>query len=554
MRRSDFLVLSGALGVAGALGGCFDKGVIAANVGGAGQGGTGGQGGGGTGGGGGGTGAEGGAGGTTTSSTGMEPCEYCYQGPPMTEGVGVCKGGCLRDGSCVGQVIPTAEGCTVDADNVDDVDESCDGEPRCTGTLEWSIKIGRDGEQHGEDIAFDRAGNILIAGRFSGSVDFAASQGSTDGFVVKLAPDGTPIWNKAFGGSGTDVCTRVAYAKNDLVVLAGTYGNTLYFDGTSLPSAGSTDVFVAKLDAAGDLDWIKRISGPGADTVRGLSVDADDNIVVAGSFTDRAEVLGAANLVSFGGEDIFVVKMDAQGGHIWSKNFGNTSPQVALDAAFTPDGSVVLVGSIAGPMRFGETDLIPRGYDAFMAKLDKNGEPLMAKTFGDNMDQEFVSVAVDAQGSIFVAGMTEGQMSFDGSPPPHAGGSDAVVAAFDSEGKHVWSRQFGDAENQRALGVTVDPAGNVLVAGEFERSIDLKPPQLESRGGFDAFLAKLKPDGTTAWAMSFGDATTQSAAAVDVDPLGFIALTGNFSGSIDLGGAPLTSAGGSDAFVAKLQP
>lgn len=467
----------------------------------------------------------------------------------MTEGVGACKSGCLRDGSCVDQVIPTAEGCVTMAD-----DESCDGEPRCTGALEWSIKIGRDGEQHGQDIAFDRAGNILVAGRFSGSVDFANSEGSTDGFVVKLDPSGGRIWAKAFGGSGTDICTRVAYAKNDLVVLAGTYDSALYFDGTSLSSAGSTDVFVAKLDEEGDLDWIKSISGPGADTVHGLSVDADDNIVVAGRFTDRAEVLGANELRSFGGEDIFVAKMDALGNHVWSRNFGNSGPQVALDAAVTPDGGVVMVGSIAGAMSFGETRLIPRGYDAFMVKLDKDGEPRMAKTFGDDMVQEFVSVAVDAQGSIFVAGSTGGEMSFDGSPPPHAGGFDAVVAAFDPDGKHRWSRQFGDAQDQRALGVAVDLAGNVVVVGEFESSIDLAPPQLVSVGGDDAFLAKLGPDGATAWAKSFGDAMTQGAAAVDVDALGFIALTGNFSGSIDLGGTLLRSAGGRDAFVAKLQP
>ncbi|WP_437813489.1 SBBP repeat-containing protein [Sorangium sp. So ce1078] len=550
MRRSGFLALSGALGVAGALGGCFDKGVIAANTGGGGaaQGGMGGDGGDGDGGDGG-VGAKGGGGATSTTSTSMEPCEPCYEGPPLTEDVGTCKSGCLRDGSCVDQVVPTAEGCATMAD-----DESCDGEPRCTGALEWRTKIGQDGDQHGEDITFDRAGNLLVAGRFSGSVDFAESEGSTDGFVVKLDPSGGRIWAKAFGGSGTDICTRVAYAKNDIVVLAGTYENTLYFDGTSLPGSGSTDVFVAKLDEAGDLDWIKSISGPGADTVHGLSVDADDNIVVAGSFTDRADVLGPNELDSFGGEDIFVAKMDALGNHIWSKNFGNPSPQVALDAAVTPDGGVVMVGSIAGAASFGDIRIIPRGYDAFMVKLDKDGVPRIAKTFGDDMSQEFVSVAVDAQGGIYVAGRTNGEMSFDGSPPPHAGGSDAVVAAFDPEGKHRWSRQLGNAEDQLARGVAVDPAGNVLVVGQFKSAIDFEPPQVVSLGGDDAFLAKLKPDGTTAWAKSFGDAMAQGAEAVDVDALGFIALTGNFSGSIDLGGDPLTSARGLDAFVAKLQP
>ncbi|WP_437570729.1 SBBP repeat-containing protein [Sorangium sp. So ce542] len=549
MRRSGYLVLFGALGVAGALGGCFDKGVIAMNGGGAaGAGGTGGLGG--LGGLGGDGGAGGGVGGATSSaSTGDEqPCVSCYDGPPLTLGVGECKDGCLRDGVCVDQVVPTTEVCA------EGMDESCDGEPTCTGELEWSRKIGEGGAQYGHDIAFDTAGNLLVAGRFTGNVGFAIDQGSTDAFVVKLDPTGARIWGKAFGGNGSDACTRLAYTNDGGVIVAGTYDNNINIDGSSLENDAGTDVFVAKLDANGDLDWINSISGPAADTVQGLAVDAEGNIFVAGSFLDRARVFGTKDLVSRGGEDIFVVKIDAGGDHIWSVNFGNPSEQVALDAAATPDGGVVLVGSLAGDMSFGDKPVIPRGYDAFLVKLDRDGVPRIAKTFGDDMAQEFVSVAVDAQGGIVVAGNTHGTMNIDGSTSQHRGGADAVVAAFDREGKPRWSRQFGNQEDQKALGVAVDQAGNVVVVGEFARSIDLDSRHLESRGDRDAFLAKFTPDGATVWAISFGDSMAQSAADVAVGALGVIALTGDFEGSIDLGGAPLASVGGADAFVAKLQP
>ncbi|WP_437724696.1 SBBP repeat-containing protein [Sorangium sp. So ce861] len=550
MRRSGYLVLFGALGAAGALGGCFDKGVIAMIDGGAA--GAGGMGGGpgGDGGAGGAGGAGGGVGGATSSaSTGDEPCVPCYDGPPLTLDSGECKEGCLRDGVCVGQVVPTAEGCATEA-----MDESCDGEPKCTGKLEWSMKIGEGGAQYGHDIAFDRAGNLLVAGRFTGDVGFATDQGSTDAFVVKLDPAGTRIWGKAFGGNGSDACTRLAYTKDDGVIVAGTYDNTIHIDGSSLENDAGTDVFVAKLDANGDLDWMKSISGPAADTVQGLAVDAEGDIFVAGSFIDRARVFGTKDLISSGGEDIFVAKIDAEGNHVWSVNFGNPSEQVALDAAATPDGGVVLVGSLAGNMSFGGTPVIPRGYDAFMVKLDRDGVPRIAKTFGDDMAQEFVSVAVDARGGIVVAGISYGTMNIDGSTSQHRGGADAVVAAFDPEGKPVWSRQFGNQEDQKALGVAVDQAGNVIVVGEFARSMDLDSRSLESRGDKDAFLAKFTPDGTTVWAISFGDTMAQSAADVAVGPVGVIALTGDFDGRIDLGGAPLASVEGRDAFVAKLQP
>ncbi|KYG01341.1 hypothetical protein BE18_14230, partial [Sorangium cellulosum] len=479
-----------------------------------------------------------------------QPCVSCYDGPPLTLNVGECKDGCLRDGVCVDQVVPTAEGCATEA-----MDESCDGEPKCTGKLEWSRKIGENGAQYGHDIAFDREGNLLVAGRFTGNVGFATDQGSTDAFVVKLDPTGARIWGKAFGGNGSDACTRLAYTKDGGVIVAGTHDNTLRIDGTPLDNdSGTDDVFVAKLDANGGLDWMNSISGPGDDTVQGLAVDAEGNIFVAGSFIDWATVFGAEDLDSVGGEDIFVAKIDAGGNHVWSFNFGNRSEQVVLDAAATPDGGVVLVGSLAGDMSFGDKPVSPRGYDAFLVKLDRDGVPRFAKSFGDDMAQAFVSVAVDAQGGIVVAGSTYGTMNIDGSTSQYRGGADAVVAAFDAEGKPRWSRQFGNQEDQKALGVAVDQAGNVVVVGEFARSIDLDSRHLESRGDRDAFLAKFTPDGTTVWAISFGDSMTQSAADVAVGALGVIALTGNFEGSIDLGGAPLASVGGPDAFVAKLQP
>ncbi|WP_437689672.1 SBBP repeat-containing protein [Sorangium sp. So ce176] len=554
MERSGLLIVCGALAAAGALVGCFDKGVLLANTGGGGAA----QGGGGGGGGAGGAGAEGGAGGvggqggaTSSSSEGGGGCEPCYEGPVGTEGVGACKGGCRQGGTCERQVVPGAEDCATAED------ETCDGgSGTCDGAPTWSVQIGGGGEQRGLDVTFDGGGNILVAGSFSGRTDFANSLGSTDGFVVKLTPEsGQTDWPTVFGGSGTDLCSAVARDRDDNVIVAGNFEGTVNFDGTTFTSQGS-DVFVAKLDPGGTLLWIKRISGPNSDNAYGVAVDSENNIFVAGMFSNSANVLDETTMRGGGGEDIFVVKIDAEGHHVWNSHFGDTSPQAALDVAVAPDDNVVVAGRVAGTVRFGQDVYVATSHDAFVAKLDgATGAPLWSRGFGDTMDQEFTSVAVGKNGNIAVAGNTKGEIRVGGLPLPYGGETDAVVAAFRADGTHLWSHTYGDGEEQRALGVAVDGAGNVLVVGEFEGRIDFKKRLLTSNGGFDAFVAKLAPtDGETLWATSFGDGGEQRAAAVAVDPLGNIALTGHFSGSIDLGGPPLTSSTGQDALVAKLQP
>ncbi|MGK3967864.1 hypothetical protein WMF38_27305 [Sorangium sp. So ce118] len=557
MERSGFVIVCCALGVAGALGGCFDKGVIAADAGGgdAAQGGMGGMGGG-TGG----TGGMGGMGGaTSTSSTGGGgECEPCYEGPPETLDVGACKSGCLQGGVCDDDVLPRAERCAT-AD-----DESCDEEPSCTGTHEWSIRIGENrenGDKEGLGVAFDGEGNILVAGSFTGTLGSTQSLGSNDGFITKLEPSGDTFanWPRTFGGPGTDHCSVVARDADNNVIVAGTFDGDANIGGTSFTSRGSTDVFVAKLDPQGNVLWVASISGVNAELVHGIAVDPENNIVVAGEIGSTATLRDAMartrTMMGNGGGDAFVVKLDGAGGLLWDSHFGNPSHQAALDVAITPDNDVVVVGRSSGTVEFGRFVLSATDQDAFVAKLDATtGEPSWAKILGGSMDQEFAGVAADHEGNIVVAGSTRGAINFDGLFSAYAGGTDAVVAAFGADGRHLWNHSYGDAANQRVLGVAADQAGNFLLVGEFEGSLNVLTPPLSSRGGHDAFLAKLDPAGETVWAKPFGNDMDQRATAVDVDALGTIVLTGRFSGSIDLGGDLMTSTAGHNAFVAKLQP
>ena len=115
----------------------------------------------------------------------------------------------------------------------------------------------------------------------------------------------------------------------------------------------------------------------------------------------------------------------------------------------------------------------------------------------------------------------------------------------------VWSKSFGDdAPVQHGHRVATSVAGDVYVTGDFDGTIDFGGGALASNGGTDVFLAKLGPDGTYAWAHSFGDGLEERAHGLAVRPNGDVVLTGRFQGTIDFGGQPLVSAGDSDAFLA----
>ncbi|MBI4705677.1 MAG: hypothetical protein HY744_31685 [Deltaproteobacteria bacterium] len=190
-----------------------------------------------------------------------------------------------------------------------------------------------------------------------------------------------------------------------------------------------------------------------------------------------------------------------------------------------------------------------------MAKLDADGNELWSKRFGDELEQSALGVAVDEAGNVFVTGEFAGTIDWGGPEGPlaSAGGTDIFLAKLDPDGEPLWGRRFGGKGADRSRAVAADPFGNVVLAGDSDGALDFGGGPLAAAGGADAFVAKLGGAGTHLWSRRFGDAEEQAAASVATDWEGTIALGGSLAGSADFGGGKLVSAGASDAFVALLE-
>src|SRR5262245_49931209 len=151
--------------------------------------------------------------------------------------------------------------------------------------------------------------------------------------------------------------------------------------------------------------------------------------------------------------------------------------------------------------------------------------------FGTAATEQVWGVAVDSTGSTSVAGTTEGTLPGQVS----AGGTDAFVRKYASDGSEEWTRQFGTAGTDSVSDVTVDGVGNVYVAGTFANG-----------AGRQAFLRKYDADGTELWTRAFGDSFAD-AFGVATDNAGYAYLSGDVLGAL----SGQTPAGGFDAFVRK---
>ena len=271
----------------------------------------------------------------------------------------------------------------------------------------------------------------------------------------------------------------------------------------NMPGAPAAPSLPSAPAAVGDHLWSQRFGSADTDAGVGVSVDGADNVLVTGNFRNAVN-FGNVALTSAGSDDIFLAKYNSSGTHLWSKRFGNTSGDYGRGVSVDRAGNVLVTGYFGGGVDFGGGTLTSAGgFDIFLAKYNGSGNHLWSRRFGNTSSDYGQGVSVDSAGNVLVTGGFRNSVDFGGGPLTSAGGLDIFLAKYDSSGNHLWSKRFGNASDDCGLGVSVDGAGNVLVTGGFQNSVDFGGGTLTSAGGDDIFLATCSSSGAHLWSEAF---------------------------------------------------
>ncbi len=234
---------------------------------------------------------------------------------------------------------------------------------------------GYDGDYR-NSITIDTLGNIYASGNFQNDASFGgrtvSSAGREDIFVAKYRPDHTAEWVEPGGGANQDYGFDVAVDALGNTYVTGEFTGTATFQGISLVSAGSSDGFLAKYDPTGTLAWVQRFGGSGEDRGNSLCVDIDDNIFVTGHCSNVA-TLGSIN-------DMFVAKYQPDGTLQWIKQVNATRSASGYGITSDRSGAIYVTGELTGSGTFGGTTLTSQGAqgDAFIWKI--GGETVQRDT------------------------------------------------------------------------------------------------------------------------------------------------------------------------------
>jgi hypothetical protein len=423
------------------------------------------------------------------------------------------------------------------------------------------MAFGDAAHQEGSSIAVDPSGNLILAGVFAGTVNFGGGPVTAptgDLFLAKFGNGGSHQWSKAFGSPSSLTAPAVALDSAGSAYMDGAFQGSVDFGSGQLVSKGGWDIFATRQDANGDTGWSLAAGDAGYQATKNVVVDKDGNCILAGEFSGAIN-FGAAPLMSAGALDAFLAKLDSQGKHVWSARFGGTDNQLARALAVDKAGNVIVAGMFKDAIDLGGGPLANKGdFDIFIGKLSPDGNHIWSRSFGNSDAQTVYDVTVSPDGDVVITGATAGPLDLGGGPLTNDHPLNIFGAKLHgADGSHAWSKAFGDASNQAPTRVAVDSSGNVVFVGGFAGTVDFGGGPLASLGD-DVFVAKLTADGTHVWSKRFGDPDNQSktqwATSVAIDGGGNIFLTGYFEGKINFGCGVLTSAGDTDVFVARLSP
>ena len=377
------------------------------------------------------------------------------------------------------------------------------------------------------------------------------------------------LWAKSAGGINYDNGNSISTDAQGNVYISGSFGSpTITFGTTTLTNAGSSDIFIVKYDASGNVLWAKSAGGTVGDYGYGVSTDANGNVYIIGNFSSASITFGSTTLTNAnnsGASDIFIAKYDTAGNVLWAKSAGGFSGDYCYGLSTDISGNVYISGGFgSATITFGSTTLTNAGInDIFIAKFDVAGNVLWAKSAGGTSTENGRIVSTDASGNVYMTGhFYSPTISFGSTILTNANNlgntQDIFITKYNAAGNVLWSKSIGGPSSDSGICVSTDANGNVYITGQFySPTITFGSTTLTNtvNNYGDIFIAKYNSAGNVLWAKSVGGINEDFGWSVSTDASGNAYISGHFySPTITFDSTILTNAsltGNGDFFIAK---
>ncbi|MBN2009885.1 SBBP repeat-containing protein [candidate division KSB1 bacterium] len=326
---------------------------------------------------------------------------------------------------------------------------------------------------------------------------------------------------------------------------------------TSIPltSNGDFDIFLAKYNANGVLEWAISHGGPGMDIGKAVACNSTGDVIVTGQFEGTIDFGGSA-LSSSRKNNIFVAMYDSEGNLKWAQRAGGISKQPAVDTgtgiAVDASDNIFVTGSFygaddsgnysaPGKASFGDFQVTnaAQSTNSFVTKYTNDGNVQWVQTIAHYGQGGSKGICLDANGNSYITGVCSATFVCGGQVMNSNGISDIYVAKFNADGSNGWFKQFGSGEKfnpvnaakykdpfEYGTGICSDADGNIYVTGQFSDKCKFGNVELKTKSGASIFVLKMTGDGDVVWAKETGEKLISLSRAIVFDGKEAVFITG----------------------------
>jgi hypothetical protein len=311
------------------------------------------------------------------------------------------------------------------------------------GAVLWTRTYGTSAPDQGTDVLADGAGGFFLCGTSEGG--FAGpSLGLGDAWVARIDALGDPLWITPLGSAGSDPAFALALDGVGGVYACGGTGADL-----GGPSSGGGDAWLARLDGAGGVLWMRQYGSTADDWAESIAEDGAGGVFLGG--TTYGNLAGT----HAGAADCWVGRVDADGRALWFEQLGTEGGDTLRDVDWDGSSGVYAVGQTSGALagaHLGQTD-------AWYGHFDAVGGTTILRQFGTPAQDWAVGAAIDSAGGLRVSGYTSGSLF-----GANLGFADAFVARFDACDFFAWSTYCPANANSTGAPAQLLGAGSVRLS------------------------------------------------------------------------------------------
>jgi len=360
----------------------------------------------------------------------------------------------------------------------------------------WDRSLGGTAGDLGRDVVVTDDLSLLIGGSSPSGTNgnkTAANLGLSDYWIVKVDPLGNKVWEKTYGGSLNDNLNVILKCDDGGFLLGGT-SESLPSGNKQAASYGGNDIWLVRVDENGEKLWDRSYGGAISDSFGSLATDPlTGDILVVGSSDSNASFSKSDD--SRGLADIWVLRINPQGKVIWDKTIGGSGSDSGVKIIYAGNGCFLIGGNSNSPAGFEKTQASRGGSDFWVVKIDGSGQIIWDRRFGSTYEDQCLSMVLTPEGDFLVGGTCWGNGDNTGTK---FGNRDLWLLKLNQTGSLLWNKSYGGNSNEYCRDIIEDGNGGFLLIGSSDSS------NISDSGGInpdynDMWIINIDSNGTTLW-------------------------------------------------------